>query len=55
MRQKSPRIPVDQDTAEVLVYRSDDGRIELVLVDHAGAEQVVQVALKPVACERRAA
>jgi hypothetical protein len=54
MCKESPRIPVDQDTEEVRVVQSHDGRVELVLVDHAGVEQVVPVALKPVACERRA-
>jgi hypothetical protein len=54
MCQKSQRIPIDDDTEEVRV-KSHDGRVELVLVDHAGREQVVQVALRPVTCDQRAA
>lgn len=54
MTRESPRIPIDDRIREIAL-REVDGHQELVLVDHAGREETVQVRLLEVQAGRAAA
>ncbi len=54
MPKESKPIPLGEQTREVAV-REDDGKTELVLIDHEGRQEVVPVQMVPKAPAKRAA